>query len=74
MDQAPNEKTNIPSKPPFPAVPTTKVLAIGRFLEPRQPEKTKAIFQREVPETVLLYLAEKLTSGGFVKIRKVRSS
>jgi hypothetical protein len=43
-----NEKRN----GPFPAVPTTKVLAIGRFLAPPTPEQLKAIFpkQTECPE------------------------
>jgi hypothetical protein len=43
-----NEKRN----GPFPAVPTTKALAIGRFLAPPTPEQLKAIFpkQTECPE------------------------
>lgn len=64
------DKTNTPSKSLFAAVPTTKVLAIGRFLEPRQPEKTKAIFPREVPETVLLYLAGKIDQWWIRKDQK----
>ena len=70
METATKEKTNTPSKPLFPAVPTTKVLAIGRFLEPRQPEKTKTIFPREVPETVLLYLAGKIDQWWIRKDQK----
>src|ERR1700726_1200895 len=45
-------ETNEKRKGPFPAVPTTKVLAIGRFLAPPTPEQVKAIFPKEVPDTV----------------------
>ena len=40
-------ETNEKRKGPFPAVPTTKVLAIGRFLAPPTPEQVKAIFPKE---------------------------
>ena len=53
-------ETNEKRKGPFPAVPTTKVLAIGRFLAPPTPEQVKAIFPKEVPDTVRLYLAGKI--------------
>jgi hypothetical protein len=52
--------TNEKRKGPFPAVPTTKVLAIGRFLASPTPEQLKAIFAKEVPDTVRLYLAGKI--------------
>ena len=65
-----NEKSGVSIKPPFPAVPTTKILAIGRFTEPRQPEKTKTIFLREVPETVRLYLAGKIDQWWIRKDQK----
>ena len=54
------EQSSTPPKPALPSVPTTKVLAIGRFIEPRQPDKTREIFLQEVPETVQLYLAGKI--------------
>ena len=44
----------------FPPVPTTKILAIGRFLAPLTPEQRKATLPREVPETVRLYLGGKI--------------
>src|SRR5258708_40013224 len=53
-------ETNEKRKGPFPAVPTTKVLAIGRFLASPTPEQLKAIFPKEVPDTVRLYLAGKI--------------
>ena len=65
-----NEKSATAPKPPFPAVPTTKILAIGRFTEPRQPDKTRATFPREVPETVRLYLAGKIDQWWIRKDQK----
>ena len=65
-----NEKSATTHKPPFPAVPTTKILAIGRFTEPRQPDKTRTIFQQEVPETVRLYLAGKIDQWWIRKDQK----
>ena len=65
-----NEKSSPSPKPPFPAVPTTKILAIGRFTEPRQPEKTRTIFLLEVPETVRLYLAGKIDQWWIRKDQK----
>jgi hypothetical protein len=44
----------------FPPIPTTKILAIGRFLAPLTPEQRKATLPREVPETVRLYLGGKI--------------
>lgn len=40
----------------FNAVPTTKVLAIGKLQAPLTPEQRAAIMPREVPDTVQLYL------------------
>ena len=65
-----NEHGATTPKPPFPAVPTTKILAIGRFTEPRQPDKTRPIFQQEVPETVRLYLAGKIDQWWIRKDQK----
>ena len=45
---------------PFPAVPTTKVLALGRFTTPPTPAQVAAIFPQEVPATLRLYLAGKI--------------
>ena len=62
MDK-PQEKTTDTNEKPkgaFPAVPTTKILAIGRLVAPLTPEQRKAILPREVPDTVRLYLAGKI--------------
>jgi hypothetical protein len=47
-------------KRPFPIVPTTKILAAGRFTSPPTPGQLKAIFPKEVPATLKLYLAGKI--------------
>jgi hypothetical protein len=47
-------------KRPFPIVPTTKILATGRFTSPPTPEQLKTIFPKEVPATLKLYLAGKI--------------
>lgn len=47
-------------KRPFPVVPTTRILALGRFTSPPTPEQVKTIFPHEVPETLKLYLAGKI--------------
>ncbi len=47
-------------KGPFPAVPTTKVLAIGQFTTPPTPEQIREFFPKEVPATLRLYLAGKI--------------
>ncbi|HEY0789473.1 MAG TPA: hypothetical protein VGD78_00285 [Chthoniobacterales bacterium] len=47
-------------KRPFPIVPTTKILATGRFTSPPTPEQLTAIFPKEVPATLKLYLAGKI--------------
>jgi hypothetical protein len=44
----------------FPAVPTTKVLAIGRLLAPLTPEQRKHLMPAEVPDTVRLFLSGKV--------------
>ena len=44
----------------FPAVPTTKILAIARLHAPLTPEQRKAILPEEVPATVRLFLAGKI--------------
>lgn len=44
----------------LPAVPTTKVLAIGRMTAEATPEKLAPVMKSEVPETVKLYLAGKI--------------
>ena len=61
--EKPQQKTTETRDTPkgaFPAVPTTKILAIGRFLAPLTPEQRKAILPREVPDTVRLFLAGKI--------------
>ena len=47
-------------KRPFPVVPTTKILALGRFTSPPTAEQVKTIFPKEVPDTLRLYLAGKI--------------
>jgi hypothetical protein len=44
----------------FPVVPTTKILAWGRFTTPPTPEQVKEFFPREVPATLKLYLEGKI--------------
>lgn len=48
------------SASPLPAVPTTKILAIGRLAAVPTAEQMKLLGQREVPATVRLYLAGKI--------------
>lgn len=45
---------------PLPAVPTTRILAIGRFNAPPTPEQFKILSSQEVPDTLRLYLAGKI--------------
>ena len=47
-------------KRPFPIVPTTRILALGRFTAPPTPEQIKSIFPLEVPATLQLYLGGKI--------------
>jgi hypothetical protein len=47
-------------KRPFPVLPTSKILALGRFTAPPTPEQVKAIFPHEVPDTLKLYLDGKI--------------
>jgi hypothetical protein len=54
------QETTEKPKRPFPVVPTTKILASGRFTSPPTPEQVKTIFPHEVPETLKLYLAGKI--------------
>ncbi len=49
-----------PSKRPFPVLPTSKILALGRFVTPPTPEQVKEIFPHEVPDTLKLYLDGKI--------------
>jgi hypothetical protein len=53
------DTTDTPKRP-FPIVPTTKILATGRFTSPPTPEQVKAFFPKEVPATLKLYLAGKI--------------
>jgi hypothetical protein len=41
-----------PVNSPLPAVPTTKILAIGSLGAPLTPEQRRTIMSREVPDTV----------------------
>jgi muconolactone delta-isomerase len=49
-----------PASNPLPTVPTTKILAIGRFSAPPTPDQFKLLASKEVPATVKLYLAGKI--------------
>ena len=62
MDNLQDKAANTTDKPkhPFPVVPTTKVLAIGQFTKVPTPEQIKAIFPKEVPATLRLYLTGKI--------------
>src|SRR5258708_8796274 len=62
MDKPQERTTDTNEKPKgaFPAVPTTKILAIGRLVAPLTPEQRKAILPIEVPDTVRLFLAGKI--------------
>ena len=62
MDESQDKMSETDEKPkrPFPVVPTTKILATGRFISPPTPDQLKAIFPKEVPATLKLYLAGKI--------------
>jgi hypothetical protein len=55
-----NTSQTTPATKRFPAVPTTKILAIGRFTTPPTPEQVKEIFPEEVTATLQLYLNGKI--------------
>ena len=57
MNQVQDKSPTTEDKRPFPVVPTTKILASGRFKAPPTPEQVKEIFPKEVPATLRLYLA-----------------
>ena len=52
-----------PAPVAMPSVPTTKVLAIGRIAKGVTRDKVMAVMQREVRDTVRLYLAGKHHPG-----------
>lgn len=47
-------------KRPFPVLPTSKILALGRFTATPTPEQFKTIFPKEVPATLRLHLSAKI--------------
>jgi hypothetical protein len=47
-------------KRPFPILPVSKILALGRFTAPPTPEQVKTIFPKEVPATLKLHLDGKI--------------
>ena len=53
-------EAQMPVNSPFPAVPTTTILAIGSLGAPLTPEQRQTIMSREVPDTVRLYLGGKI--------------
>ncbi len=60
MDREKAAETKDSPKRPFPAVPTTKILAIGHFTKAPTPEQLEQLFPKEVPATLRLYLAGKI--------------
>ena len=53
-------EAQMPVNSPLPSVPTTRILAIGRFNAPPTPEQFKLLASKEVPDTLRLYLAGKI--------------
>jgi hypothetical protein len=55
-------KTAIQDQPkrPFPILPTSKILALGRFTATPTPEQLRTIFPKEVPATLRLHLSAKI--------------
>ncbi len=49
-----------PQQSPLPAVPTTRILAVGRLTGAMTPEVRKTVMPSEVSETVRLYLGGKI--------------
>ena len=49
-----------PQPSPFPAVPTTKILAVGRITSATTPDARKTVMPNEVSDTVRLYLSGKI--------------
>ena len=49
-----------PAASPLPPVPTTKILAIGRFNGMPTPDQFKLLATKEVPDTLRLYLGGKI--------------
>jgi hypothetical protein len=47
-------------EPGFPAVPTTRILAIGQLTKPPTLQQLKELFPKEVAATLRLYLAGKI--------------
>jgi hypothetical protein len=47
-------------KRPFPVLPTSKILALGRFTATPTPEQLRTIFPKEVPATLRLHLSAKI--------------
>jgi hypothetical protein len=55
-----NAALNAPAN--LPQVPTTRILAIGRFLAPPDPAVMQAIMPKEVRQTAMLYLDGKISA------------
>jgi hypothetical protein len=55
-------KTAIQDQPKrlFPVLPTSKILALGRFTATPTPEQLRTIFPKEVPATLRLHLSAKI--------------
>lgn len=57
--ESPAATTDHPKRP-FPVLPISKILALGRFLSSPTPEQVKSIFPEEVPATLRLHLEGKI--------------
>lgn len=53
-------EAQMPVASPLPPVPTTRILAIGKFTAPPTPDQFRLLASREVPDTLRLYLAGKI--------------
>ena len=66
MESSPGETGKVtPKTSGVPSVPTTKILALGRFTDRSAPETIQATLRREVPDTVRLYLEGKIDQWWF---------
>jgi hypothetical protein len=66
MESGPGETVKVtPKSSGLPSVPTTKILALGRFTDRSAPETIQATLRQEVPETVRLYLTGKIDQWWF---------
>ena len=66
MESGPGETVKVtPKASGFPSVPTTRILALGRFTDRPSPETLQTTLRREVPDTIRLYLEGKIDQWWF---------